>query len=93
MDIVIECCLFTLTRWQPLIAKDQENRILNRKKYMSLVDEVEKNKTVILGKFSDTVSNERKEKLWISIATKCSAIVGWSSQKLKCKKSSNYNLI
>jgi hypothetical protein len=23
-DIVIECCLFTLTRWQPLIAKDQE---------------------------------------------------------------------
>jgi hypothetical protein len=89
MDIVIECCLFTLTRWQPLIAKDQENR----KKYMSLVDEVEKNKTIILGKFSDTVSNERKKKLWISIATKCSAIVGWSSQKLKCKKSSNYNLI
>jgi hypothetical protein len=36
-----------------------------------LVDEVEKNKTVILGKFSDTVSNERKKKLWISIATKC----------------------
>jgi hypothetical protein len=23
-DIVSECCLFTLTRWQPLIAKDQE---------------------------------------------------------------------
>jgi hypothetical protein len=40
-----------------------------------LVDEVEKNKTVILGKFSDTVSNERKKKLWISIATKCSAII------------------
>jgi len=39
-----------------------------------LVDEIEKNKTVILGKFSDTVSNERKKKLWISIATKCSAI-------------------
>ena len=47
-----------------------------------LVDEVEKKKK--LGKFSDTVSNERKKKLWISIATKCSAIVGWSSQKLKC---------
>ena len=31
-----------------------------------LVDEVEKNKTVILGKFSDTVSNERKKKLWIN---------------------------
>ena len=30
-----------------------------------LVDEVEKNKTVILGKFSDTVSNERK-KNWIN---------------------------
>ena len=28
-----------------------------------LVDEVEKNKTVILGKFSDTVSNERKKTL------------------------------
>ena len=60
--------------------------------YLSLVDEVEKNKTVILGKFSDTVSNERKKKLWNSIATKCSAIVEWSSQILKCKKSSNYNL-
>ena len=35
----------------------------------ALVDEVEKNKTVILGKFSDTVSNERKKQLWISIAT------------------------
>jgi hypothetical protein len=23
-DILSECCLFTLTRWQPLIAKDQE---------------------------------------------------------------------
>jgi hypothetical protein len=29
-DIVIECCLFTLTGWQPLITKDQENPILNK---------------------------------------------------------------
>jgi hypothetical protein len=45
-----------------------------QEKLSVLVDEVEKSKTVILGKVSDTVSNERKKTLWISIATKCSAI-------------------
>jgi hypothetical protein len=32
-----------------------------------LVDEVEKNKTVILGKFSDTVSNERKKNFGLTL--------------------------
>jgi hypothetical protein len=32
----IECCLLILTRWQPLVAKDQENPILNRKNYLSI---------------------------------------------------------
>jgi hypothetical protein len=45
-----------------------------QEKLSVLVDDVEKSKTVILGKVSDTVSNERKKTLWISIATKCSAI-------------------
>ena len=39
-----------------------------------LVEEVAQNKTVLLGKFTDTVNNERKKKIWNSIATKCRAI-------------------
>jgi hypothetical protein len=32
------------------------------------VEEVEKNKVLLLGKLTDTVTNERKKKMWVTIA-------------------------
>jgi len=39
-----------------------------------LVEEVEKNKVLLLGKLTDTVTNERKKKMWFAMAGRISAV-------------------
>ena len=39
-----------------------------------LVEEVEKNKVLLLGKLTDTVTNERKKKMWVTIAGRVSVV-------------------
>ena len=46
-----------------------------------LVEDVTVNKQLLLGKFSDTTTDERKKKVWKIISAKMSAV--YSSGKLK----------
>jgi hypothetical protein len=38
------------------------------------VEEVEKNKVLLLGKLTDTATNERKKTMWVTIAGRLSAV-------------------
>ena len=45
------------------------------------MEEVEKNKVLLLGKLTDTVTNERKKKMWVTIAGRVSAVGNKDRQK------------